>query len=118
MVLRRRATLADCWLAPRVYFAQRFNALDRYLTPDGRLILCSWHGALYQVESGRCVGGPCAGQALRPWPVTAQDGQIVTLGPAPQARLEAEPRIGYGRPRQSQKCLGNGRGAWIGSGFP
>jgi nitrite reductase/ring-hydroxylating ferredoxin subunit len=58
------------------------QALDQYLTPDGRLIQCSWHGALYKVDSGRCVGGPCVGQALRPWPVTVRDGQIVTLGPA------------------------------------
>ena len=52
--------------------------LDDYLTPQADLISCSWHGALFQIASGRCVGGPCAGAALTPWPVTVRDGLIVT----------------------------------------
>jgi len=52
--------------------------LDDYLTPDGGMIACSWHGALFDICSGACLGGPCVGQALRPWPVTARDGYIVT----------------------------------------
>jgi nitrite reductase/ring-hydroxylating ferredoxin subunit len=54
------------------------QTLDNYLTPDGALIACSWHGALFRAEDGQCVGGPCAGQALTAWPVAVQDGQIVT----------------------------------------
>jgi nitrite reductase/ring-hydroxylating ferredoxin subunit len=54
------------------------QALDQYLTRDGELILCSWHGALFRPEDGRCVGGPCAGQALTPWPVTVADGMVRT----------------------------------------
>ena len=52
--------------------------LDQYLTPDGGLIQCSWHGALYRIEDGECVGGPCTGARLRAWPVTVHDGMIVT----------------------------------------
>jgi len=52
--------------------------LDDYLTPDGSLIACSWHGALFAIESGACVGGPCAGQALTPWPVAVSEGKIIT----------------------------------------
>jgi nitrite reductase/ring-hydroxylating ferredoxin subunit len=52
------------------------QALDQYLTRDGELILCSWHGALFRPEDGHCVGGPCAGQALTPWPV-AIEGEMV-----------------------------------------
>ena len=52
--------------------------LDDYLTPTGDLIACSWHGALFDIDSGACVGGPCVGQTLRPWPVAALDGFIVT----------------------------------------
>ncbi|WP_448661490.1 Rieske (2Fe-2S) protein [Sphingomonas sp. CJ20] len=54
------------------------QTLDRYLTDDGSLIQCSWHGALYRVEDGVCVGGPCVGARLKPWPVTVRDGMIVT----------------------------------------
>ena len=52
--------------------------LDDYLAADGAFILCSWHGALFQVETGACVGGPCSGQRLTPWPVAVVDGTLVT----------------------------------------
>ena len=52
--------------------------LDHYLTPDGALIACSWHGALFEVATGACVGGPCAGQRLTPWPLVVVDGELVT----------------------------------------
>ncbi|CAN7287326.1 Rieske (2Fe-2S) protein [Phenylobacterium sp. LjRoot164] len=52
--------------------------LDDYLTPAGDLIACSWHGALFDIDSGACVGGPCVGAALRPWPVALVDGWIRT----------------------------------------
>ena len=34
------------------------------LAPAGSLIACGWHGALFNIDDGVCVGGPCAGQAL------------------------------------------------------
>lgn len=51
---------------------------DRYLTREGDLILCGSHGALFRIGDGACVGGPCAGQKLRAWAVTVQDGEVVT----------------------------------------
>lgn len=52
--------------------------LDDYLTPGGDRILCSWHGALFDPDTGECLGGPCPGQRLTPWPVVVKDGAIVT----------------------------------------
>lgn len=52
--------------------------LDDYLTPDGSLIACNWHGALFRVEDGLCIGGPCAGQRLTPWPLRVVEGELVT----------------------------------------
>ena len=52
--------------------------LDQYLTADQRLIHCRWHGALFRIEDGKCVGGPCLGDHLRAWPVEVKDGEIVT----------------------------------------
>jgi len=54
------------------------QTLDDYLTPSGELIACSWHGALFRIEDGRCVGGPCVGQQLTRWPVAVIDGVITT----------------------------------------
>ena len=48
------------------------------LTRDGSLILCGWHGAVFEPLSGACVGGPCAGARLTPWPVVASGGIIRT----------------------------------------
>lgn len=52
--------------------------LDRYLTPDGALIVCSWHGALFAIEDGTCVGGPCGGARLTTWPLVVDEGVIIT----------------------------------------
>ena len=54
------------------------QTLDQYLTPDGDLIACAWHGAVFMVEAGSCVGGPCVGAKLTPWPVEVSEGRIVT----------------------------------------
>ncbi len=52
-------------------------APNRYLTREGDLILCASHGALFRPADGRCVGGPCAGQALTPWPVRVEGDSVV-----------------------------------------
>ncbi len=54
------------------------QVLDDYLSADGAAIVCSWHGAVFDVASGRCLGGPCAGQALVAWPVGVVGGRVVT----------------------------------------
>lgn len=59
--------------------------LDRYLTADGALIACAWHGALFAIADGSCMGGPCAGARLTPWPVRVEAGTIVTADPHAQA---------------------------------
>jgi nitrite reductase/ring-hydroxylating ferredoxin subunit len=55
--------------------------LDRYLTDDATLIACSWHGALFEPDTGRCVAGPCRGSRLTEWPAHVRDGFIVTGPP-------------------------------------
>ena len=50
----------------------------RFLTRENDLILCGGHAALFRIGDGVCVAGPCPGQALTPWPVAVQDGDVVT----------------------------------------
>ena len=38
----------------------------RFLNAEGDLIQCSTHGALFRIEDGYCVWGPCAGASLTP----------------------------------------------------
>lgn len=52
-------------------------AADRYLSREGDLILCGSHGALFRLD-GLCIGGPCAGKRLTPWPVTLERLEVRT----------------------------------------
>ena len=52
---------------------------DRFLTRDAGRILCSGHGALFRLEDGVCVAGPCTGQRLAPWPLEVRDGAVFTI---------------------------------------
>ncbi len=37
---------------------------NQFLDRDQEFIECSTHGALFMVESGECISGPCQGQSL------------------------------------------------------
>lgn len=50
---------------------------DAYLNGDGTHLACHAHGALFDIETGACVSGPCLGRKLTRVPLTeAQDGFI------------------------------------------
>lgn len=38
----------------------------QFLDPSGSMIQCANHAALFVVDSGQCVAGPCAGKRLTP----------------------------------------------------
>lgn len=50
---------------------------DRFLTPDGSLLLCSSHGALFEKQTGLCVAGPCAGRSLVPVAIEVRCGFVM-----------------------------------------
>lgn len=50
---------------------------DRFLDPDGALIICSTHGALFRIEDGRCLAGPCKGKHLQPIPFIIDNGMVM-----------------------------------------
>ena len=37
---------------------------DRFLNAEGTHIICATHGALFEIDSGYCISGPCAGDNL------------------------------------------------------
>lgn len=49
---------------------------DKFLDMDGMLIQCSTHGALFLIEDGACVSGPCQGQQLQAVGFGIVDGVI------------------------------------------
>ena len=50
---------------------------DRFLTPDGALVVCASHGALFEKASGYCVAGPCAGGTLTPIALEIRCGLVM-----------------------------------------
>lgn len=42
--------------------------VDDFLDSSASMLQCAHHGALFLIESGECVTGPCAGQALQAVP--------------------------------------------------
>jgi nitrite reductase/ring-hydroxylating ferredoxin subunit len=48
-----------------------------FFDTDGKVLMCATHGALYDPDSGHCVGGACSGRGgLRRLQVTEQGGEV------------------------------------------
>ncbi|PYN09001.1 MAG: Rieske (2Fe-2S) protein [Candidatus Rokuibacteriota bacterium] len=58
-------TPLDLW--PNDFFAE-----------DGRTLICSTHGALYEAATGYCTAGPCAGDSLTRLPLR-RDGDTLIV---------------------------------------
>lgn len=50
----------------------------RFLDADGALIQCSNHGALFQIDDGRCLVGPCKGKYLQAVPFS-MSGSVIQV---------------------------------------
>lgn len=55
---------------------------DQFLNLDRTLIQCATHMALFRIEDGYCLAGPCAGQALMPVEMRLEDGWVAVSGQA------------------------------------
>ena len=51
-----------------------------FFDAEGRDLLCSTHGATYDTQSGRCVGGPCHRTPLVKLRVEERDGKVYFTG--------------------------------------
>ena len=51
----------------------------QFFNEDKSLIQCSKHGALFRVEDGFCVDGPCEGESLKALACEARKGVIFLL---------------------------------------
>lgn len=49
---------------------------DRFLDLAKQRILCSIHGALFRIEDGHCLSGPCRGKNLTPVAIRLEDGFV------------------------------------------
>lgn len=49
---------------------------DQFLDLDKALIQCATHDALFIINSGECIAGPCVGEALTPLPLSVIDDTL------------------------------------------
>ena len=49
---------------------------DQFLDLADSFIQCSLHGALFVIEDGRCLRGPCVGDHLQPLSVELRQGEV------------------------------------------
>ncbi|WP_415899980.1 Rieske (2Fe-2S) protein [Neptuniibacter sp. QD48_11] len=50
---------------------------DQFLDYDKTFIQCATHGALFKIDSGECISGPCVEDSLTAIPFTLDDGQVI-----------------------------------------
>lgn len=49
---------------------------DRFLDAAGEHLICATHGALFRLDDGVCVAGPCVGDALQRVAAWVVDGVV------------------------------------------
>lgn len=53
---------------------------DQFMDPDRQYLQCATHGALFRLEDGTCIAGPCVGKQLSPLAAEVREGMVVLLG--------------------------------------
>lgn len=63
---------------------------EGYVKED--LVVCPWHGAMFRLDTGECVGGP-AEKAAVAFPVAIEDDRVL-VGPPPPGTEPPPPSFG------------------------
>lgn len=53
---------------------------EHFLDPGGTKLICGKHGALFDIATGECTEGPCAGRKLEALRLAVVDGDICVAG--------------------------------------
>jgi len=72
------------WFAYRNFCPHTGSPLDwvehQFLDVDGALILCSTHDALFVIDTGECVSGPCLWECLEKLDIVVQRDGVYLSG--------------------------------------
>ena len=60
---------------------------NHFLTEDKKHLLCSGHGAQFNLANGECVSGPCLGKSLARLAIEERDGALYLADPRPPAEI-------------------------------
>lgn len=64
---------------PHLQVAMEYRK-DRFMSADGRYIVCYAHNARFTPEDGKCVYGPCLGEYLQAIDVVVVEGVVMLAG--------------------------------------
>jgi nitrite reductase/ring-hydroxylating ferredoxin subunit len=53
---------------------------NQFMDDSGERLVCGKHGALFELDSGLCIAGPCMGEVLKAIPVSVEGADICLLG--------------------------------------
>ena len=81
MLLVRRGPAVWGYVNQCPHFKVPVNARPDTFVNSRGLIMCAWHYAMFRLEDGYCVEGPCQGLALKPVPIHI-DGATIRVGDA------------------------------------
>ena len=54
---------------------------NQFLDLDRAFIQCSTHDALFEIDNGLCIAGPCVNQSLQALELSQENGQLVVHVP-------------------------------------
>lgn len=83
MFIVRRGDALHAWRNHCPHYDDRARMAwkkDEFLDPSGRKIMCFAHSAVFEIDTGECVLGPCLGQRLTPVQVEVRDGAVWVEG--------------------------------------
>ena len=50
---------------------------DQFFCKNGKNLMCATHGAIFEVDTGLCIDGPCIGDSLRSLEANILEGEVV-----------------------------------------
>ena len=81
IIVHRQDQLISAWLNVCPHQGRRLDyAPGKFLIDKGRLV-CAAHGAMFRLDDGECVAGPCRGSGLRGVAVRVADDGALCFGP-------------------------------------
>ena len=76
----RRGKQAFCYLNRCPHTGSPLDWMpDQFLSLDKHHIQCATHAALFRIEDGICIAGPCSGDTLTSVPVVVEGGKVILL---------------------------------------
>ena len=81
LIVHRDGVGAQAWLNICPHAGRRLDwSPGQFLKSREGLLVCAVHGASFELDSGRCVSGPCVGERLRAVAVAVDDGWVRVVG--------------------------------------